>query len=182
MSELICNFQSSEQALKLPGWALSYLLTQPLRSILQSAAVRTESDIIPPNARFCALRGLDIARILRQRWIEDHSNGDSHHCIILGLYLDEIRSIVIPFIMIKAGYASTLTEPVHGRRCFVEATWPSRLDDRGRIRSICTMFAVDRETGYRLHLRSFHSNVRFPNAFTATFGEGGTFNICFWTL
>ena len=161
MSELICNFGYSEHTSHIPNWALDYLLTKPLRDILHSAAFRTEHDSIPYNAEFCALRKLNIGRILRRRWIEDESqDGDSHHRMKLGLYLGEHRS-VIPFILIIAV------------DCLVESQWPPRLDtsDWETIRSICTMFVIDYETGKRLHLRSHLSDVRLPSVFTASSGE-----------
>lgn len=163
MSELICNFECSEQPLHIPAWALNYILTQPLRDILHNAAIRTETDIIPPDAEFCVLRHLDIRRILRRRWIdEDH---DAYHLILLSLYLDRHGS-VIPFIMIEGSYTATLTEPVGARACFLEAQWPYRLS-AGIICSICTMFVIDYESGKRLHLRPHRSNVRLFSTFMA---------------
>lgn len=166
MSELICNFECSEYPLHIPAWALNYILTQPLRDILRNAAIRTETDVIPPDAKFCALRHLDIRRIIRRRWIdEDH---DAHHLILLSLYLDRDGS-VIPFIMIEGSYTARLTEPAGARACFLEAQWPSRLSER-IICSVCTMFVIDYESGKRLHLRPYGSNVRLSSTSTAHLG------------
>lgn len=163
MSELICNFECSEHPLHIPTWALNYILSQPLRDVLHNAATRTETDVIPPDAEFCALRHLDIRRILRRRWIdEDH---DAYHLILLSLYLDRHGS-VIPFIMIEGTYTATLTEPVGARTCFLEAQWPQRVREM-IICSICTMFVIDYESGKRLHLRRHRSNVRLSSTFMA---------------
>ena len=165
MSELICNFGFSEQPFQIPDWALKYLLTMPLQIILRRAAVRTENDIIPLDAKFCSLPRLDISRIVRRRWIRD--TDDAHHLMVLSLYLDETSSVV-PFIMIEASYTSTLTNSVTGRDCFIEAQWPPRLDENERavsIRSACTLFAIDKESGQRLHLRSRLLDVRLSGLF-----------------
>ena len=156
MSELICNIKLSNEPTNIPAWALEYLLTRPLKDVLHSAAVRTEREIIPPDAEICILRHLDIGRILRRRWIEIDSDGS--HWNILGLYQDRSGSIV-PFIMIQALYTPIRTEPSHDQTCIIEAQWPQRLSGT-IIRSICSMFAIDRESGQRLHLRSHISNVR----------------------
>lgn len=174
MSELICNFHFSEHPLHIPNWALGYLLTKPLQEILGSAAARTKNNIIPCDAEFCALRGVDIGRILRRRWIEDSSDDcDSYHLMVLSLYLDEHQSVV-PVIMIEAFYTSTQSKTEKG--CFMEAQWPQRMDEsRTIILSTCTMFAIDRETGQRLHLRSSLPIVPLSRTVTATSGEGGAF-------
>ena len=156
MSELICNIQLSKDPTKIPAWALEYLLTRPLKDILHSAAVRTESEIIPIDVEICILRHLDIRRILRRRWIE--IDGDGSHWNALGLYQDRSGSIV-PFIMIQTTYTAIRTEPSHGQTCIIEAQWPERLSGT-IIRSVCTMFAIDRESEQRLHLSSHISNVR----------------------
>ena len=156
MSELICNINFSKDPTKIPAWALEYLLTRPLRDILHSAAVRTEQEIIPLDAELCILRNLDIQRILRRRWID--SDGDGDHWNIISLYQDRNGSIV-PFIMIQASYTAMLTEPLRDQTCIVEAQWPQRLSGT-IIRSICTILAVDNESGQRLHLRSHILNVR----------------------
>ena len=175
MSELICNFDFSEHPIIIPTWALVYLLTQPLRDLFNSAASRrAERDIIPLNAEICALRHLDIGRIIGRRWIQDHD--DAHHLVVLSLYRDRDGSI-FPFFMIEAFYTATLTEPVGERACFIEAQWPERLSGT-TICSICTMFVIDKESGKRLHLRSHLSNVRLSRAFTGLLGEGRSFKIC----
>ena len=156
MSELICNIRLSKDPTEIPAWALEYLLTLPLRDILHSAAVRTEHEFIPLDAEVCILRHLDIQRILHRRWIKLDSDGG--HWNILSLYRDRNGSIV-PFIMIQASYTAILTEPLRDQGCIVEAHWPNRLSGT-IIRSICTMFAIDDESGQRLHLRSHISNVR----------------------
>ena len=156
MGELICNISLSKGPTKIPAWTLEYLLTQPLRDILHSAGIRTEHEIIPLDAEVCILRHLDIQRILRRRWIELDSDGGQWN--ILSLYRDRNGSIV-PFIMIQAKYTALLTEPLPDQVCIVEAQWPQRLSGT-IIRSICTMFAIDNESGQRLHLRSHLSNVR----------------------
>ena len=156
MSELICNFAFSEHPITIPAWALDYLLTQPLRDLFNSAASRAKHDIIPLDAEICALRHLDIGRIIRRRWIRD--NDDAHHLVVLGLYRDRNGS-VFPFIMIEASHTATMTEPVGERACFIEAQRPERLSGT-TICSICTMFVIDKQSGQRLHLRSHLSNVR----------------------
>ena len=72
--------------------------------------------------------------------------------------------------MIEAGYVSTETEPVRGRPCFIDAQWSPRLSET-IIRSICTMFIIDSESGQRLHLRSHLSNVRLHIIFIALSGK-----------
>ena len=156
MSELICNIKLSEDPTKIPAWALEYLLTQPLQDILHSAAVRTEHEIIPLDAEVCILRHLDIIRILRRRWIVVDNDGSQWNA--LSLYRDRNGSIV-SFIMISASHTAILTEPLHDQVCIVEAQWPQRLSE-SIILSTCTLFAIDSESGQRLHLRSHLSNVR----------------------
>ena len=170
MSELISNIKLSKDSVKIPAWALEYLLTRPLRDILHSAAVRTEHDIIPLDAEVCFLRHLDVQRILHRRWIDPGSDG--RHWNVLGLYQDRNGSIV-PFIMIEAKYTARLAEPLREHICIVEAQWPQRLSGE-IIRSICTIFAIDNESGQRLHLRSHHSNVR-PFKFDLLSGDGRSF-------
>ena len=155
MSELICNIKLSKDPTKIPAWALEHLLTRPLQDILRRAALRTEHEIIPLDAEVCILRDLDIGRILRRRWME--LDGDGSHWNVLSLYQDRNGSIV-PFMMIKASYTAILTEPLRDQTCVVEAQWPERLSGTN-LRSICTMFAIDNESGQRLHLRSHVSNV-----------------------
>ena len=87
---------------------------------------------------------------------------------MLSLYPDEDGSVV-PFIMIEAGYVPTETEPVRGRACYVEAQWPPRLSGT-IIRSNCTMFVIDDESGKCLHLGSHLSNVRLSSTITASSG------------
>ena len=112
--------------------------------------------------------------IIRRRWIRD--NDGDHHLINLSLYRER-NSSVIPFIMIEAGYIATLTERVRERACFIEAHWPQRLSGT-IIRSICTMFVIDRKSGQRLHLRSHFSNVRLSRAFTGLSGKGRSYRVC----
>ena len=156
MSELICNIKLSKDPTKIPAWVLEYLLTQPLQDILHSAAVRTEHEIIPLDAEVCILRHLDIIRILRRRWIEVDADGSQWNA--LSFYRDRNGSIV-PFMMISASHTAMVTEPLRDKVCIVEAQWPQRLSERN-ILSICTLFAIDSESGQRLHLRSHISNVR----------------------
>ena len=183
MSELICNFQFSKDAIDIPTWALEYLLTQPLRDILHTAAFRTEHEIVPLDAEICNLRRLDIKRILRRRWIEVDSNGDYGNWSALSVYQDRTGSVV-PLVMIKASYKTMLTEPLMPLRdqdCAVEAQWPQRLSGMN-VRSICTMFVVDDESGQRLHLRPHSSNVRFPHGVNTMLDDGESLETCFGIL
>ena len=156
MSELVRNISPSNDPTRVHAWAFEYLLTRPLRDILYSAAVRTENDIIPLDADVFILRHLDIKRILRRRWIDLDSDGD--HWNVLSLYQDRNGSVV-PFLMIQASYTAILTETLRDQACIVEAQWPQRLSGE-IIRSICKVFAIDTESGHRLHLRCHRQKVR----------------------
>ncbi len=156
MSELICNFQFSKDPVRVPHWALDYLLTRPLQDILHEAAIRTEDKVVPLDTEICALLQLNIRRILRRRWIE--LDDDAGHNIILTLYSNRDGSVV-PFIMIDAIYTAMLPVPARDRRCMLEAQWPPRMSGEN-ILSTCTMCAIDSESGLRLHLRLHISNVR----------------------
>ena len=160
MSELICNLQCGKDPVQIPAWALDYLLTQPLRDILHSAAFRKEHDTVPVDAETCALPRLDINRILLRRWIElDHSLLRDHP-IILSLYLSKNGS-VIPFVMVETEYSD-----VHERlkHCIIEGQWPHQVsEETNAIRAICTKCVFDSESGKRLHLRPFRSTVRLSH-------------------
>ena len=156
MSELICNFQPSKDPVKVAPWALDYLLTRPLQEILHQAAIRTEEDVVPLDTEICALRQLDIRRILRRRWIE--VGNDADHDIILSLYRNRDYSVV-PFIMINAFYTAMLPLPARDRDCILEAQWPHQVSGQDIV-STCKKCAFDSESGNRLHLRPHGSNVR----------------------
>ena len=180
MSELICNFRFCKDAINIPAWALEYLLTQPLRDILHTAAFRKEHEIVALDAEVFNLRRLDIKRILRRRWIEVDSDGDYGHWNALSLYRDRTGSVV-PLVMIEARYTMMLTEPLRDQGCTVETQWPQRLSGTN-VRSICTMFVIDDESGQRLHLRPHRSNVRFFHEVNAMLGVGKSLEICFGIL
>ena len=160
MSELICNLQSGKDPMHIPAWALDYLLTQPLRDILHSAAFRNEHDVVPIDAETCALPRLDIKRILLRRWIElDHKIIRGHR-IILSLYLSKSGSVV-PFIMVDAEY---FPKNSCTKLCIIEGQWPHQVsEETNAIHDICTKCVFDRESGKRLHLRPHSSNVRLSH-------------------
>lgn len=157
MSELICNLQSGKDPVQIPAWTLDYLLTQPLRDILHSAAFRKEHDIVPVDAETCALPRLDIKRILLRRWIISEY---PTHPIILSFYLSKSGS-VIPFIMVDAEYSAMLPAPPCTKHCIIEGQWPHQVsEETDAIRAICTKCVFDKESGKRVHLRPHLSNVR----------------------
>ncbi|KAL8894530.1 MAG: hypothetical protein Q9192_004242 [Flavoplaca navasiana] len=146
--ELICNLDSSE-ALAIPRWAIRYLLTQPLKEILLAAASRTEQDTIPLDASYYVLSTLDLGRLLRRRWID--TGDDGAHMMVLALYRTTNGEIT-PLILIDVEY-SQVPMPSQLRFCLAEAQWPPRVSGEN-VRSTCTLFALDKHSGRRLHLAS----------------------------
>ena len=157
MSELICNTELDSQTLRVPAWALTYLLTHPLREVLYRAATRTQQDIIARDAKFCLLNGLNIGRIIRRRWIDE--NDDAHIDYRLALCMQEDGSIT-PLVLISVVYDIASAGMKLERGCYMEAKWPPQLSG-AEIHSACTLFAVDDKSEERLHLRSSNSKVRF---------------------
>ncbi|KAL8930184.1 MAG: hypothetical protein Q9208_000801, partial [Pyrenodesmia sp. 3 TL-2023] len=148
--ELICNLTSSAITSTIPWWAIHYFLTQPLKEILSAAASRTEQDTIPPDANVYILRTLNLGRLLRRRWID--TGDDGAHMMVLALYRTTGGEIN-PLILIDIEY--TVFPRATARLysfCLAEAQWPPRLSGAS-VRSICTLFAVDRDSETRLHLR-----------------------------
>ncbi|KAL8920305.1 MAG: hypothetical protein Q9172_004564 [Xanthocarpia lactea] len=149
--EFICNLTPSKIASTIPWWAIHYLLTKPLKEIVLAAAWRTEQDTIPLDANVYVFKILDFGRILRRRWIE--TGDDGAHMMVLALY-QGTNGVITPFILIDVGYTSYHYSLVSQTRfCFAEAQWPPRLSG-AYVRSTCTLFAVDNDSGARLHLKS----------------------------
>ncbi|KAL8860633.1 MAG: hypothetical protein Q9178_002986 [Gyalolechia marmorata] len=149
--EFICNLTPSAIASTIPWWAIHYLLTKPLKEIVSAAAWRTEQDTIPLDANVYVLKTLDFGRILRRRWIE--TGDDGAHMMVLALH-QGTNGVITPFILIDVGYTSYHYSIVSQTRfCFAEAQWPPRLSG-AYVRSTCTLFAVDKNSGARLHLKS----------------------------
>ena len=73
--------------------------------------------------------------------------------MVLALY-QGTSGVITPFILIDVGYTS-YRDPIVLKTvfCFAEAQWPPRLSG-AYVRSTCTLFAVDKNNGARLHLKS----------------------------
>ncbi|KAL9028118.1 MAG: hypothetical protein Q9180_007221, partial [Flavoplaca navasiana] len=147
--ELICNLDSSYKA--IPWWVLQYLLTQPLKEILLAAASRTEQDTIPPDASYYVLTTLDFGRLLRRRWID--TGDDGAHMMVLALCRTTDGKIT-PLILVDVEF-SFLPRPALSSyvllSCLAEAQWPPRVSGEN-VLSPCTLFALDKDSGRRLHL------------------------------
>ncbi|KAL9636906.1 MAG: hypothetical protein Q9204_002076 [Flavoplaca sp. TL-2023a] len=149
--ELICNLDGSETS-AIPWWAIHYLLTQPLKEILLAAASRTEQDTVPLDASYYVLRTLDLGRLLRRRWID--TGDDGAHMMVLALYRTTDGEIT-PLILIDVDYSvvrGCAISPLL-KSCLAEAQWPPRVSAEN-VRSPCTLFALDKNYGRRLHLTS----------------------------
>ena len=146
--KFICNLESISFALPIPWWAIHYLLTKPLKEILSAAASRTEHDTIPPGADVYVLRGFDLGRLLRRRRID--TSEDGAHMMVLALYQTTDGKIT-PFILIEVEYSHDDSGSFPDF-CLAEAQWPPRLSG-DNVHSTCTLFAVQQDDGWRLHLR-----------------------------
>ncbi|KAL8875856.1 MAG: hypothetical protein Q9198_005843, partial [Flavoplaca austrocitrina] len=124
----------------------------PLKDILLAAASRTEQDTIPLHGSYYALKTLDLGRLLRRRWID--TGDDGAHMMVLALYRSTVGEIT-PLILVEVEYSPLPGPPWSSYlfSCLVEAQWPPRVSGE-IVRSTCTLFALEKNSGSRLHLAS----------------------------
>ena len=96
--------------------------------------------------------------------------------MVLALYKNPDGTIT-PLILIDVKYSLSPSSVVYLHTCLAEAQWPPRVSGEN-VRSPCTLFAVNKNSGMRLHLASrrndwlinHHENCSLSNGFPGFLG------------